>query len=317
MKRIILIIVMGLVIVLIFGCKAKVNLKSEEGFIDVQGGRIWYRVTGEGTKTPIVMLHGGPGFPSYYLNHLMVLSEERPFVIFDQLGCGRSDRITDTTLMTIDNYIRQLKQLLLALKIKEFYLYGHSWGTMLGLDYYLKYPKGIQALILASPCISTRLWINDEDTLISTLPDSIQFFIKQSMKNVKSDSLKIKEALDYYSNSFYSRKQPISADLDSSRSQFGTNVYEFMWAKEEFGATGTLRDYDRTGDLKKIKVPTLYITGEFDAARPSTVKYFHSLTPNSKFIVINNAGHHTMHDNPEENIEAIQTFIKNLEHKRL
>lgn len=37
MKRIILIIVMGLVKVLIFSCKAKVNLKPEEGFIEVQG----------------------------------------------------------------------------------------------------------------------------------------------------------------------------------------------------------------------------------------------------------------------------------------
>jgi proline iminopeptidase len=313
MKRIILIIVMGLVIVLTFSCKARVNLKTKEGFINVKGGRIWYNVTGEGTNIPIVMLHGGPGFPSYYLNPLMVLSEERPIVTFDQLGCGRSDRITDITLMTIDNYVEQLKQLLLTLKIKEFYLYGHSWGTMLGMDFYFKYPKGIKALILASPCTNSRLWMNDADTLISTLPDSIQFFIKQSMKNIKLDSIKMKEAIDYYYNSFYTRKQPLSADLDSSNSQFGTSVYEYMWGKEEFSASGTLRDYDRTGDLNKIKVPTLYITGEFDAARPNTVKYYQSLTPQSKFIMIRNAGHQTMHDNPEENIEAIQTFLNSLE----
>jgi len=313
MRRISLIILTGILIVLTFNCKAKVNLKTEEGFIDVQGGRIWYSVTGEGTKIPIVMLHGGPGFPSYYLNPLMMLSEERPIVTYDQLGCGRSDRITDTTLMTIDNYVEQLKQLLSALKIKEFYLYGHSWGTILGLDYYLKYQKGIKALILASPCINVRLWSNDADTLISTLPDSIQFFIKQNMKNIKLDSIKMKEAIDYYYNSFYTRKQPFSADIDSAHSQLGVNVYEYMWGKEEFSASGTLKDYDRTGDLNKIKVPTLYITGEFDAARPNTVKYYQSLTPNSKFIMIRNAGHQTMHDNPEENIEAIHTFLNNLQ----
>jgi proline iminopeptidase len=187
MKRIILIIVTGLVMVLIFSCKTKVNLKSGEGFIHVKGGRIWYSITGEGTKIPIVMLHGGPGYPSYYLNPLKALSVERPVITFDQLGCGRSDRITDTTLMTIDNYVEQLKQLLSTLRIKKFYLYGHSWGTMLGMDYYFKYPGGIQALILASPCTNIRLWVNDAEFLISTLPDSIQFFIKESMKNVKLD----------------------------------------------------------------------------------------------------------------------------------
>jgi len=316
MRRISLIILTGIVIVLTFSFKVKVSLKTEEGFIDVKGGRIWYSVTGEGTNIPIVMLHGGPGFPSYYLNPLMVLSEERPIVTYDQLGCGRSDRITDTTLMTIGNNVEQLKQLLSALKIKAFYLYGHSWGTILGMEYYLKYPKGIKALILASPCINIRLWMNDADTLISTLPDSIQFYIKQNMKNIKSDSVKMKEAIDYYFNSFYTRKLPLSADLDSSHSQFGTSVYEYMWGKEEFSASGTLRDYDRTGDLNKIKVPTLYITGEFDAARPITVKYYQSLTPNSEFIMIRNAGHQTMHDNPGENIVAIQTFINKLEHKR-
>ena len=184
---------------------------------------------------------------------------------------------------------------------------------MLGIDYYLKYPKGVKALILASPCTSIRLWMNDADILISMLPDSIQFFIKQSTNNTNLDSTKMKEALDYYYNNFYTRKQPLSADIDSAHSQSGNNVYEYMWGKEEFFVSGTLRDYDRTGDLNKIKAPTLYITGEFDAARPNTVRYYQSLTPNSKFIIINNAGHQTMHDNPKENIEAIQTFIHELE----
>ncbi len=313
MRRIVLTIVAGLILVLVFSCKTKDYLRSDEGFIDVKGGKIWYRVKGEGSKIPIVMLHGGPGYPSYYLNPLMVLSEDRPIVLFDQLGCGRSDRITDTTLMTIDNFIEQLKQLLSTLKIREFYLYGHSWGTMLGMDYYLKYPEGIRALILASPCTNIKLWMNDADTLISMLPDSIQFFLKQSIENANLNSPKINEALEYYYNSYYTRRQPLSADIDSADLQVGDNVYEYMWGKEEFFVSGTLRDYDRTGDLDKIKVPTLYIAGEFDAARSNTVKYYQSLTPDSKFVVIKNAGHNTMHDNPKENIEAIRTFINELE----
>jgi proline iminopeptidase len=316
MKRIVLTIVAGILVVLVFSCKTNDNLRTEEGFINVKGGKIWYRVKGEGTKTPIVMLHGGPGYPSYYLNPLLVLSTERPIVIFDQLGCGRSDRIIDTTLMTIDSYIEHLKELLSTLKIKEFYLYGHSWGTMLGLDYYLKYPDGIKALIMASSCINLKLWVKDADTLISMLPDSIQFYLKQSINSSNSDSIKIKAALDCYYNSYYTRKQPLSADFDSTLAQIGKNVYEYMWGKEEFSVTGILKNYDRTGDLNKIKVPTLYIAGEFDAARPSTVKYYQSLTPNSKLVVIKNAGHQTMHDNPKENIEVIQTFIHELEHSK-
>ena len=89
-----------------------------------------------------------------------------------------------------------------------------------------------------------------------------------------------------------------------------------MCGTSEFFVTGTLKDYNRTGDLNKIKIPTLYITGEFDAARPNTVKYYQSLTPNSRLKVIKNAGHMTMHDNPSEDLKAINDFLRELDKVR-
>ena len=86
-----------------------------------------------------------------------------------------------------------------------------------------------------------------------------------------------------------------------------------MWGKEEFMATGNLKNYNRINDLKKIKIPTLYTAGEFDAARPSTVKYFQSQTPNSKFVLIKNAAHSTMNDNTQADLKAIRDFINSLE----
>ena len=35
---------------------------NNEGFIPVSGGRVYYRIKGGGDKTPILVLHGGPGF---------------------------------------------------------------------------------------------------------------------------------------------------------------------------------------------------------------------------------------------------------------
>ncbi len=313
MNRIIIHAISLITVILFFGCTTTETIKNGEGFIAVTGGQIWYKVTGEGNKTPIILLHGGPGYPSYYLNALMVLGKDRPVVLFDQLGCGRSGRISDTALMTIENYMEQVKALVSALKIKEFYLYGHSWGTMLGTDYYLKHPAGIKAILLASPCLSAGLWVKDADTLIATLPDSIQTILNQSKKNIIADTFKFYSAVEYYSKKFYTLNPAPSADLDSAAAQIGNNVYEYMWGNSEFFSTGTLKNYDRTADLKNIKVPVLYITGEFDAARPATVTYYQSLTPNSKLVVIKNAGHMTMHDNPEENSKAISDFLNELE----
>lgn len=310
-------LLLSLVGILLFSsCLQNKDLKESEGFINVKGGKIWYEIKGSANKTPIVLLHGGPGFPSYYLNPLLDLSNDRPVLIFDQLGCGRSDRITDTSLMTIENHIYQLHKILDTLNISEFYLYGHSWGTMLGMDYYFKYPKGIKGLILNSPCTDIGLWVRDADILISDLPDSIQFYLKESINNECSDSTKMKEAISVFYNTYYTRKQPKSEDAIKSEQEFGYNVYEYMWGKEDYLVTGTLIDYDRTNRLNEIKVPTIYITGEYDAARPSTVDYYHSLTPNSSFVILKNSGHTTMHDKPEENIEAIQSFLREIEKKK-
>ncbi len=65
---------------------------SSEGYVDVEGGRVWYRIVGSGNATPLVLLHGGPGAPSHYLNPLEQISEDRPVIFYDQLGAGRSDR---------------------------------------------------------------------------------------------------------------------------------------------------------------------------------------------------------------------------------
>ena len=139
-------IVVAILLSLPVSCGKKEALNNEEGYLDVKGGKIWYRVTGQGTQTPILLLHGGPGTPSHYLNPLNKLGTERKVITFDQLGCGRSDAISDTALMTIDNFVEQVHTLLTALQIEEIHLYGHSWGTMLGMDFYLKHPEKIKSL---------------------------------------------------------------------------------------------------------------------------------------------------------------------------
>lgn len=311
-SRFILLIIL---IISVVNCKQQNTLTPKEGFISVKGGKVWYKIVGEGVKTPILLLHGGPGVPSFYLNPLTPLAKDRPVIFLDQLGCGRSDKITDTTLMTVENFVDQIKQIKDSLGIKDFYLYGQSWGTMLGTDYYLKYPEGIKAIIFSSPAISIPMWLQDADTLIATLPDSIQNAIRTNEQNKTYESLDYQNAVLVYYQHFLARKLPWSSDIDSAFLLMGANVYNFMGGPSEFTMTGTLKDYDRTNRLGEIKVPTLFITGEFDEARPSTVKYYQSLVPGAQFELIENAGHLTMQDNPDKNIKVITDFINSIEKK--
>ncbi|MEY4540244.1 MAG: proline iminopeptidase [Bacteroidota bacterium] len=285
----------------------------KEGFIEVKGGKIWYRIDGEGDNTPVLLLHGGPGSSSFNLEPLKELSQDRPVIFLDQLGCGRSTRITDTTLMTIEKNVEQLEQVRKALKLDKFYLYGHSWGTMLGMDYYVKYPKGIQGLIFSSPLFSTKIWTDDADTLIKTLPEATQKAIRESeqQKNYKNEAYK--EAMKVYYKAYVRRSDKSKSQQDTSAKFFGENVYNFMWGPSEFTATGNLLNYNRLKDLPKITVPTLLTAGEYDEARPSSVRYYTSLIPGAQFKEIPQAAHSTMMDNPKEYIGILREFLKKMD----
>src|SRR5438093_6899578 len=68
-----------------------------EGYADLGGYRTWYRVAGElgSEATPLLALHGGPGSTHHYFAPLERLAPERPVVVYDQVGCGGSDRTRD------------------------------------------------------------------------------------------------------------------------------------------------------------------------------------------------------------------------------
>jgi len=79
---------------------------TAEGYIEVPGGRVWYRITGtDRPGIPVLCLHGGPGMPHDYLEPLADLASSRPVIFYDQLGCGRSDRPADDSLWTTDELV--------------------------------------------------------------------------------------------------------------------------------------------------------------------------------------------------------------------
>jgi proline iminopeptidase len=261
----------------------------------------------------VLLLHGGPGSSSFNLEPLKELSQDRPVIFLDQLGCGRSTRITDTTLMTIEKNVEQLEQVRKALKLDNFYLYGHSWGTMLGMDYYVKYPKGIQGLIFSSPLFSTKIWTDDADTLIKTLPEATQKAIRESEQQKNYENEAYKEAMKVYYKAYVRRSDKSKSQQDTAAKFFGENVYNFMWGPSEFTATGNLLNYNRLKDLPKITVPTLLTAGEYDEARPSSVRYYTSLIPGAQFKMIPQAAHSTMMDNPKEYIGVLREFLRKMD----
>lgn len=283
---------------------------AQENKVAVEGGQIWYEVIGDGEAIPVILIHGGPGGTSLGFEPLKELDYKGPLVFWDQLGSGRSDAISDTLLMTIENYVEQLENLRKHLDFEKFILYGHSWGTMLGMDYVLAYPERVAGIIFSSPLMSTASWVADADTLIATLPDSVQQTIRryEAMENFEHPAYQ--DAVKLYYSLYVTRKprkKPTS--LQKSQLTSGKHIYEYMWGPSEFTARGTLKNYDRLNKLGQINVPTLFLTGEYDEARPSTVASYQQKVPGARLVIIQDAAHSTLNDNPEMTMRVIKDFL--------
>lgn len=313
--------------ILCFGCQPadQVNpyLTTGERFVDVEGGKVWVGIMGEGTNTPYLCLHGGPGGTSRSRLLMMDLADDRPVILMDQLGGGLSTYHEDTSLMTVAHFVEQVRAVKEALNLNEFYLSGGSWGTALALEYYSMYPDGVKGIVFNSPYFSTSIWIADTDTLISTLPDSIQQIIQMAEETYEFDTETYKAAEAVFFKNFlvrtdrstlvppsYSVINPAYDTMDVSGNRF---IYNYMWGPSEFSPTGTLLDYENMDALGQVKVPVLFTTGEYDEARPATVKKYVAMVAGSEYFEIPDAGHGTIIDNKEAVIKAHRDFANRVD----
>ena len=288
----------------------------EEGYVDVAGGRVWYQIVGERTgATPLLLLHGGPGVPSYYLESLAALADERPVIFYDQLGCGRSEKPSDPTLWRVDRFVEELGQIRETLDLTEVHLLGHSWGAMLATDYMLTRPKGVASLILASPALSIPLWIEDANRLRAELPMETQEVLRRHEAAGTTDSAEYQESTMVYYKRYLSRLDPWPPALLRSFEELAAPVYNSMWGPSEFYATGSLKDYDRTRRLGELELPVLLTAGRYDEATPETTEWYQSLIPGSELIIFEDSAHITMLDEAERYVEVVRTFLTKVENR--
>jgi proline iminopeptidase len=290
-------------------------MAQDSARLAVDGGSIWYRVSGTGTGTPVILLHGGPGFSSYYLKSLEALGDDRPVVRYDQLGGGKSDRLEDTTKMTIPHFVAELEALRSHLGVERVHIYGHSWGTILGVEYYRAHPEHVASLVLGSAALDIPAWEKNARELVKTLPDSMQKVIAMREKEGNFEAPDYQAALmEFYGR--YVWRHPVEADLDSTFATVNEMIYGYMQGPSEFTITGTLKYYDAKSFLPQIEVPVLYTVGEFDEANPEIIKRLASLTPGARVVVIPGAAHITAWDNPPANLEAVRSFLREVDSGR-
>jgi len=293
---------------------------TTEGFIDFRGYQTWYKIVGDLSSglTPLVTLHGGPGCSHLYLESMDQLADDgRAVIFYDQIGCGKSSdlRHQPSDFWTVDLFLDELATVLTTLGVSDdYHLFGQSWGGMLGAEHAVAQPTGLRSLILSNALPSSESWTRGAKRLRSMLPPEVEATLDRHEAAGTEDDPEYAAAADVY----YSRhvcRIPMPDHVAKSFAMLAENpsVYGAMWGPYEFSPTGSLKDWSITERLSAIAVPTLVIAGEHDEATSETQEIFMAEIPNARQVVVADASHMAIVEQPERYFSALRSFLADVD----
>lgn len=128
---------------------------AEIGYRRLGGLDQWVMIRGENVANPLlVLLHGGPGFPEMRFFRCFNAPLERDFTVvyWEQRGTDKSfDHKIPKSSMTVERFIADLNELVDAMRKRfgkdKVAIYGHSWGSALGVLYAARFPDKVAAYV--------------------------------------------------------------------------------------------------------------------------------------------------------------------------
>jgi proline-specific peptidase len=285
---------------------------SDEGFIEVPGGRVWYRRLGSG-GIPLLCLHGGPGFTHNYIDSLADLATHREVIFYDQLGCGRSDRPDDTSLWNVERFVEELVVVRQSLGLERIHLFGSSWGGMLAVQYALDRQPPLESLVLAGSPMSIPRFKQECDELRAQLPSEVREILDWHEAAGFTDCPEYQGAVAVFYKRHLCRMDPWPDGLERSFSGAGLPVYHTMNGPSEFTITGNFKDFDLTDRLGEIAVPTLVTGGRFDEVPAKHSEDVARRIPNAEVVIFESSSHMPFYEEREEYMRVLNSFFERVE----
>jgi proline iminopeptidase len=290
---------------------AKAAVPEAEGYAPVPGGKIYWRKFGSGGKTPLLTLHGGPGAAHNYLLSMKALADERPVIFYDQLGTGKADAPTDAAIYTVQRSVDELDAVRKALGLERVVLLGHSWGSMLAIEYLCQgRGAGVEKVILGGALASVPQAMAGQQRLIDSMPDGFAAKLHGLEKAGKMDTPEYAALTQKFYDNFVLRVPPTPDALVSFEALSKSIAYRVMNGPNEFYITGVIKTWDRRKDLKAITQKTLITTGEFDEVTLDCHETIRDgISGPKRMVVMKGCSHMTMVEQPDAYNALVRGFL--------
>jgi pimeloyl-ACP methyl ester carboxylesterase len=285
-------------------------------------------------KLPVLLfLHGGPGMAESTFAYAFQegLSKIFNIVYWDQRGAGKTltKNKGNNNYPSVEELIDDLSKIVRYLKEKygkeKVAILGHSWGSVLGTLFVLKYPKDVMYYIGAGQVIDI---VENEKIGYEKLKEFI-------LKSGNKKDLEKLEKIGIYPEKNYEKpmikkiqkirilqgkykigmnfipiiktliKSPIFSLSDIFSLFKGMNNNKKLW---DFLFSNSL--YEESSDYE---IPVFYILGERDFQAPNIIasRYFNSINaPMKKIFIMEEAGHFMMLDQTKQFADVLEEICK-------
>ena len=274
-------------------------------FLEVNGCKLYVEDVGPRDATAVIVFHGGPGLGSHRepLNAFRPFTDKYRVVCCDQRGNGVSELKPPYTHR---QWIADADALRVMLGLGEkVVIAGGSYGGFLAQEYTLAYPDRVLALILRdTACDNEHQEAAKQNALKSD--------------RIKVDPVKLERIFDgkcYDDADFYDCFKEITplydANWDPARDEEKLKAIIFHAETHNAAFSQEMPDWDLSGRLHEIKVPTLIVCGRHDWVTPlAASEKIHALIGHSQLAIFENSGHAPAAEEPERWKVVVGEFLE-------
>ncbi|MFY9174499.1 MAG: alpha/beta hydrolase [Peptococcia bacterium] len=261
--------------------------------IKINNKEIYYEIHGEGE--PLIILNGIMMSTNSWAPFKEVLSKEYKLVLFDMVDQGQSDKMTES--YTQDFQVEILKGLIDQLNLGKVHLFGISYGGEVALLFANKYQDSLLSLILAcTPYKTTALlhYISDRWTDVFKTYSGKAFYPEVNQH--------------LYAEDFYEK----NLKWFKQQAEYFDKLLPPAWYDGMIRLQESGLEFDSSGFLSNINVPTLVISASEDRITPPKYQRFiaENIGENASLIEVQGAAHCLPYEKPYAFCAAILGFLK-------
>jgi len=274
----------------------------------INGVRLWYRVAGPSRGTPVVFLHGGPGQGSQTFARFAGPHLERTnrMVYLDQRGSGRSEKHW-ARQYSIDLMVDDLEQLRRLWGVERIALLGHSFGTLLALEYAARYPQRVSHLIVSGAVVDFPAAVDLQCARLERAdPETYARAVARRPQGSARRCHIFAAPRSFTDGAMYPDPAIMRLVDETDASDGMRNTGEIFQALAPQG----LMAY-RFGRPERLTMPVLAIQGSSDfQAVVEPVRAFIERVPNGRLIEYEGRGHFMFVEEPERFARDVSSFLR-------